>query len=149
MEAIKDERHQAENVEVDGSRRVPAARKNEKSDEEIQNGGDAQVILDAKWLFLRCCDQRHLERFVAAPDFVLYLAPDARVEQQPGNVRSAVNRNGVNSLYEVAFSNAGLSGGRTRSDVPGSNAGGGIDPGDSVVRCDVLGPLPEVQIGEY
>ncbi len=35
MERIENERHQAKNVEVHRARRIPAACKNEKSDEEI------------------------------------------------------------------------------------------------------------------
>src|SRR5579862_1376285 len=149
MKAVKNKRDQAENVEMHRSRRIPPARENEESNEQVKNGGDAQVILDAERLFLRRGDQRHFERLIAAPDFVLYFAPDAGVEQQAGDVGGAVDGRSVDGKDEVALLNSGLLGGRSGGHIPGGDAGGGVDPGNAVVRSDVLGPLPEVQISEY
>src|ERR1700740_391286 len=75
MEAIKNERNKAENIEMNGPGRVPAARKNKKPDEEIKQRGKPEVVLDRRRVFLRRCNQRSLKRRARTPHAVANLCP--------------------------------------------------------------------------
>ena len=91
VKAIKNERNQAENVEVNRARRVPAANENEKSDEKIEQRG-------------RCADSSRSRRICPAArspgesqtpppatDLVANLGPRARAKQDAGDVGSAMD----------------------------------------------------------
>ena len=149
MEAVENERNQAENVEMHRPRRIPAARKNEQPDEQIQDGRNAQVVFDAERFVLRGRDQRDLEGLVAAPNLILHLRPDAGMVENLGDVDGTANGGRADGLNEIALLNSRSFTGRTRGHIPGCDSRCGIDPRDSIIRGYVLGPLPEIEAGEH
>ena len=60
MKTEEHEGHEAENIKVNGARRVPPAHKNKKTDEEIKQRRDSEVVLN-RGVFLRHGDERHFE----------------------------------------------------------------------------------------
>src|SRR3974377_1728843 len=71
MEAIEDEGDQAEHIEVDGAGRVPTASKDEKPDEEIEQGRDTQVALKRGRILLGCGDERNIQPLVLTDDLMV------------------------------------------------------------------------------
>src|SRR5690348_18092982 len=66
----KDERSQAENVEVRGAGGVPAANENEQADEEIQQANRAKVIFCSDGLCRRRGYKRRFEFLTIARQLV-------------------------------------------------------------------------------
>src|SRR5258708_40373861 len=56
LEGIKDERDQAEDVEMHGARGVPPTHENEKPNEKIEETNEPTVILDGSRFFRRSRD---------------------------------------------------------------------------------------------
>ena len=53
------------------------ARENEKADEQVEQRGDAQVVLNFKVIVLRLGYQRHFERLAPPANLVFHLGPRA------------------------------------------------------------------------
>ena len=60
MKTEQNEGDEAENIEVNGARRIPPAHKNKKTDEKIKQCGKPQVIFN-RGIFLWHGDERHFE----------------------------------------------------------------------------------------
>src|SRR5580700_6317542 len=78
VEGEENEGHQTENVEMHGARRIPAARKDEKPDEKINQAEDARIIFDGGWFLGRSGDEPSLKLFVIARQFVANFGPEPR-----------------------------------------------------------------------
>src|SRR5277367_2872984 len=81
MEHEENEGDQAENVKVHGARCVPPARKNEQSDEEIDQAYDARIIFNGCGFFGRRGDKWSLELLIIAREFVADLRPKPRAPE--------------------------------------------------------------------
>src|ERR1700730_2466939 len=77
MEAVEHKRDQAKNVEMNGSRCVPAAKKNKKADEEIEQRRDPQVALNRRRVLLGRRDQRDRKRLTVPPEVIANFRPGA------------------------------------------------------------------------
>src|SRR5208282_5433511 len=86
VEREENERDEAENIKVHGARRVPAARKNEKADEEIDQANNAGVILDGGWFFGRSSYERSLKLLAVPGQSVAHLRPQPRAPQPLGHL---------------------------------------------------------------
>src|SRR5215472_18129985 len=82
----ENEGSQAENVKVYGPRGIPTARKNEESNEEIQQADNAKIIFRGKRLFCWRGNQWRLELLAVARQPVAHLGPQARAVQPPCDV---------------------------------------------------------------
>ncbi len=109
MEAVQHKGHQAENIEMDGARRIPPAHENEKADEEIQQRGNAQVVFNRRGIFLRRRDQRCFKLLSAAAHRVADFRPWSHVEQHAGNIRGSMNREAADRLHDIALLDPRLS----------------------------------------
>src|SRR5882724_3136883 len=79
LEGIEDEGNQAEDVEMNGTRGIPAAHENEKSDEEVQKTDEAAVIFDGIGFFRRGGDDGSFKLAAVAGQFVAHLGPEPGV----------------------------------------------------------------------
>src|SRR5579859_1303189 len=75
LEGIKDERDQAENIKVDGARSIPAANKNEKAYEKIEESDEAPIILDGSGLLGGSGDNGRFKFAAVAGELVAHLGP--------------------------------------------------------------------------
>ena len=92
LEGIQNEGNQAENVEMHGASGVPAARENKKTDEEIEQADNAQIIFDRGRPLRRLGDQLGLKLLAASFDSVVRLRPQPDAPQAFGHVDGAVDR---------------------------------------------------------
>ena len=130
-------------------RRVPSAHENEKPDEEIQQRGDAQVILNRGGIFLRSGDQRDFKRLAVAADSVAEL-PSKGPRGNSSWVTSVarwISAPRTDSTI-IALLDSSPVGRRAGSHVPGHYALGGIHPRDAVIGDDKSRTLLEVQNGK-
>ena len=149
MKAVQNERHQAEDVEMNRPRSVPSARENEKPDEEIQQRGDSQVILNRGGVVLRCGYERDFKRLAVATDFVVNFRPRARAEQQLGDVGGATDFGSVDRFNEIALLDSSAVRRSAGSHVPGRYPIDCIHPGDAIIGDDEARALLEVYNGEH
>src|SRR5271163_1010641 len=136
MKAVKNERHQAENVEMNRARGVPAARENKKTDKEIQQRRDSEVIFNRGGVLLRRGDERYFERLAVAANSVAYLRPRAGAPEQFGYVGGAMDLGSMEGFDVVALFDAGAVSRSAGSHMPSGNAAGGVQPGDAVIGND-------------
>src|SRR5579862_917968 len=106
MEAVQNEGDQAENIKVNGARRVPTANKNEEADEKIEQGGDAQVVFDGGRIFLRRGDQRSFVGTAVATQLIANFHPGGDTEEDAGDVRGAMDGITTDGVNDVALLNA-------------------------------------------
>ena len=133
---------------MDRARGVPAADEDKQSDEQVQQGGDAQIIFDGRGVFLRCGDQRSFEGAAVAAQFVADFSPGADVEQDAGDVRGAMNGHAADGCDDIALFDAGFGAGRIGDNVPGGDALGRVHPGDAVIGQNEARTLLKVEDGE-
>src|SRR5882672_7030258 len=133
---------------MNGTRRVPAAHENEKSDEEVQKADEATVIFDGIGFFRRGGDDRSFKLAAIARQFVADLSPKPGVPEAAGDLHLRVNGNVVNGDQEVAGANTGLGGGGIGSQFPSLSAGGSVEPGYPVIWGLKGLALHEVQPGK-
>ena len=133
VEAVKDERGQAEEIEMHGARSVPAARENEQANENIDQAGDAEIVLEGGGIFGVGGDELGVEGGAVALDAVGELGPFAGAEEHLSDLGGTANIGAANGFDVVAGLDASLFGGRAGSNVPGLDAGAGVQPGDAVI----------------
>ena len=133
---------------MNGARSVPPANEDEQPDEEIEQRGDAQIILDGGRVLLGGGNDGRFEGAVIAAEAVLDFGPGNDAEQDASNIGGATNGYATNGLDNVALFDAGFGCGRVWDDVPGGNARRGVHPGDAIVGEDEAGALLEIQKGE-
>src|SRR6266403_2072062 len=148
LEGVEDEGNQAENVEMNGTRRVPAAHENEKSDEEVQKADEAAVIFDGIGFFRWSGDDGSFKLAAIARQFVADLSPKPGVPEAAGDLHLRVNGNVVNGDQEVAGANTGLRGGGIGRQLPGLDAGCGVQPSYPVIGGLKTLALDKVQPGK-
>ena len=136
MKAVKNERYEAEDIEMNCARRVPPARENEKSDEEIQQRGDPEVVLNRGGVLLRRGDQRHLERLAVPADSIVDFRPGTCAPEQFRYVGGAVDRGSVEGFDVIALLDSRPVARHSGNDVPRHDAVGGVHPGDAVIGND-------------
>src|SRR5690348_4174119 len=105
VKTIKNKRNQAENVEVNRTRRVPSSHKNKQSDKKVKQRRNPQVVFKGRGIFLRSGDQRYLQGLAVAADSILYFHPRAGSPKQPRNVRGAMDFYAANAFHVVALLN--------------------------------------------
>ncbi len=66
VERIKNKRNKAEDVEVDGARRIPPADKNKQTDEQVKQADGAKIIFNRSGFFRGRGHQRRLELLAIA-----------------------------------------------------------------------------------
>jgi len=91
MKRIEDEGNQAENIKVNGARRIPPPHKDEHSDEEIQKPDYAKVIFYGGGLLGRRSNQGRLKLFAVARQFIPHLGPKPCTPQTFGNLHLATD----------------------------------------------------------
>jgi len=148
VEAVEDERHQAENVKVNGARRIPAANEDKDSDEEIDQPDDAKVIFRGERFGGRGNDHRRLKRFAAALHLVAQLAPESGPPNPLGDLYRARDLLSPDFEQPVALPDARLPGGSARRYLPGFDPAVRVPPRHSIVGRFKPRPLVEVQNGE-
>src|SRR5882672_7606224 len=79
LEGIEDEGNQAEDVEMNGTRGIPAADENEKYEEKIQKADEAAIVFDGIWLFRGSGDDGSFKLAAVASQFVAHLCPEPGV----------------------------------------------------------------------
>ena len=106
MKAVKDERDEAEQVEMDGAGCIPAANEDEEADEKVEQGGDSKVVFERGGILLRCGDERNFKRLTVAQNAVAQLHPRASAVEHLGDVSGAVNRDPAHGLDGIALLDA-------------------------------------------
>ena len=157
LEGVEDEGDQAENEEVGGFRGGPATEQDVQADEQVDNGDEAQAVVDG---FIRGLEDDALDfesryagghvTFVErAEDGVVGLAENAVVEDAPFEPGQAGDRAVIDGLEEIADADAGLTARGVCRDVLGAKTGGRFHPPDSV-GWDAVGRLRcEIKPGEH
>src|SRR5487761_1252984 len=113
MERVKNERNKAEQIEMNGPRRGPAAHKNEQADEKIEKRQNAEDIPDESGLFRGGGDDIGIEWHAAARKLIRHARPDARPPELLRHLSRAVNGNPVHRHHNVARVDSSLRGGRS------------------------------------
>ena len=126
-------------------RRIPAARKNEKTDEEVEQRGQPQVIFNLEGVVLRRSNQRHFKGFAPAANLIFHLCPRTGAKDQLRDVHGAMDGSGANRFDVVALLDSSPVAGCAGRHMPGHDPGRGVDPGYSVIGNDVAGALLEIQ----
>src|SRR5712675_616164 len=85
LEGIEDEGNQAEDVEMNGTRGIPAAHENEKSDEKIQEADEAAIVFDGIGLFRGSGDDGSFKLAAVTSQFVAHLGPKTGVPEAAGD----------------------------------------------------------------
>src|SRR5271154_5244169 len=148
MKTVKNERHKAKDVEMNGARSVPTFGEDKKPDEEIQQRSKAKIIFNRGRIILRCGDQRYVKRFTAAPDAILHFCPWAGAKQQLGNVHGAMDGRRVKCFDIIALLESCAVGRSSGSHVPGHHDAARVHPGYAVIGNDETRALLEVQNGK-
>src|SRR5580658_7890116 len=115
----ENEGHKTENVEMYGARRIPAARKDEKTDEKIDQAEDPRIILNGGWFLGRSGDERSLKLLAIARQFVADLRPQPRPPKALGYLHLPGDGAAVDSQEVIPRANAGAGGGRVFSHLLG------------------------------
>src|SRR6266446_7474793 len=97
VERPADERDEAKDVKVHGTRGIPPPSEDEKSDEQEQQAHDAQIIFRGERLFRGSGDERSLKLFAVARELVPQLRPEPGAIQAPRNFRSSCDMRAVDA----------------------------------------------------
>src|SRR5579863_8762929 len=116
---------------MDGARSVPAASKNKKTDEQIDEADDARVILNGSRFLSRGSDERSFKLLVIARQFVTNLSPQTRTPQKLGDLDLAGDRGAVDSNQMVPRTHTRAGGRGVGGYLLGLNAMGGVQPYDT------------------
>ncbi len=140
-EAVEDEGSQAEDVKMDGLWGRPAPEENVDADAEVDEGDEAQALIDGAVFGLE--DDLDVKLGCAVEidglrdgteDRVVGVGPDAAAKHlanQGGDARGGLV---IDADEDVAGSNAGSMAGRVCGDALGTEAAGCFDPPDAVGR---------------
>src|SRR5712675_1657266 len=79
LEGIEDEGNQAEDVEMNGTRGIPAAHENEKTDEEVQKTDESAIVFNGIGFFRGSGDDGSFKLAAIAGQFVAHLGPEPGV----------------------------------------------------------------------
>src|SRR5258707_15068414 len=85
MEGVENEGNQAENVKMNGSRRVPPSYENEYSDKKINQANDAQIIFRGDRLFGGGGHYRRFKKIALSRKFLSQPAPEGRAPHSLGD----------------------------------------------------------------
>src|ERR1700688_2804480 len=88
------------------ARRVPAAREDEKANEEIEQANDAQIIFDRGGSLRRLGDQQGLKLFPAPFDSVVRLRPQPNMPQAFSNLDGIADREVIDGDYFIVGSDS-------------------------------------------
>src|ERR1700733_2614396 len=144
MKAVKNERGQAKNVEMNRAWSVPAADEYKQADKNIEKRGNTQIILDRRRSILRSGHQGGLKSGLATVHLVANFGPRAHAKQNPRNVRSSAYLEAAYGLDDIPLFDAGLGGWRVRNYVPRHYALLRVQPGDPVIGKNKPGALLKV-----
>ncbi len=127
-----------------GARRVPPAGKNEQANEEIEHSHDAQIIFNRGGPRCRLDYKLRFKLFAAPLNAVMGQRPQSDSPQTLRDIDRAMDRRIVNCQNAVVGPQAGVSGGRVWSDMPGNNPGLPFDPRHPVIGRREHGPLLKI-----
>ncbi len=148
MEGVENEGNQAENVKMNGSRRVPPSYENEYADKKINQANDAQIIFRGDRLFGGRDHYRRFKRVAVSRKFISQLAPEACAPYSLGDVQRSGNPLSTYFEQQVALPNACASRRPIGANLPSLYSMIGIAPGYCVVRGLKAGALVKIQNGE-
>src|SRR5271170_3922935 len=141
VEREENKRHEAENIEVHGARRVPAARKNEKADEEIDQANNAGVILDGGWFFGRSSYERSLKLLAVPGQSVAHLRPQPRAPQPLGDLDLPRDGGAIDGQDMIPGAHPGAESGRIGSHLLSLDTLRSVKPNDAVIGSLEFGSL--------
>src|ERR1700751_6117682 len=145
MEGVENEGNQAENVEMNGARRVPPSYENKYTDKKIDQANDAQIIFRGDRLFGGCDHYRRFKRVAFSRNFIAQLAPEACTPHSLGHVERSGNPLSPDFEQQVALPNARASRRSIGANLPSLHSMIGIAPGYCVIRGLKAGALVEIQ----
>src|SRR5207245_7371353 len=137
--------HQPADVQMHRAGGVPRRRADKPSDEQVYESYYTQIVLNGEGFLRRNRNQRGLTLTPRSHHAIPHLRPQAGLPQLLSHLHSPTNFGTVDGRQNVAWFNSGLSGRRIGGNVPGLNALGGVQPGNSIVRAIETGTLLQVQ----
>src|SRR5580658_7814386 len=148
MEAVEHERNKTKNIEMNRAGRIPSAEEDEKPYEEIQRGGEAQVVPERRGVFLRRSNERYLERFAIAADSVADFRPWTRRPKDPHDIRGAMDLVPADGFDVIALFDSCIIAGTAGDNMPSDDALSRVHPGDAVIGDNESRTLLEIQNGK-
>src|SRR5579863_3762685 len=106
MKRTDNEGDQAEDVKMDGARRIPPPGKNKQSNEEIEKADNAKKILDGERFMRRSSDQAGFKFLTVAGQFVAELRPEPGVVQPVRHNRRSGHRDVIDGEQNVPRSDS-------------------------------------------
>jgi hypothetical protein len=144
LKGVKDERHQAKDVEMHSASRVPTPGKNKEADEKVQYPNNAQIIFNRGGPLSGLNNELNFKLLAAPLDLVVGNGPQPDSPQTLRDIDRAMDRQVIDCKDPVVRTQTSVRGWRFWRDMPGNNFGLSLDPRHSVIGRREHGPLLEI-----